>query len=397
MDSIPRFDGTEAKRFARKFESAMLILKEDEDKRMALFFGTAVEPDTVADRWYEELEDKVKESYIEVKKAMLKRFCKTGVDAEKGMAALNKLNDMKLSDEDVGTRMSTGVTRTQRFVDEVEKLLPRIPKETTDLSKLVALQSGMGPHLKRMIANKQLHQFEDVMDWLRDMSETDINDIRRNVVIDSRAGWRLTNPFNQYSGSNTSNYQQSTSYQQNAPYQQSGNYRPQPLQSQSFQSNRQQGYSSPAKGGANVTSEHQAKIDEWCKRNPNIEDPPAESGYPCVPGTEAPGTNECYKCGYKGHRSRECTGVVLPILEQRYRYNVSTKKIAEKGFGSYQRNDYQRMDYRGQASGSNNTPVPIRAIGGYFGENYIGDECSDMIVEEGRDWLNEGNDYGLGQ
>ncbi|CAK5278500.1 unnamed protein product [Mycena citricolor] len=49
-----------------------------------------------------------------------------------------------------------------------------------------------------------------------------------------------------------------------------------------------------------------------------------ETGYPLAPGTQAPCSRECWKCGYPRHGSGECTAPFVPGDERRFRYLCHT-------------------------------------------------------------------------
>ncbi|CAK5284716.1 unnamed protein product [Mycena citricolor] len=49
-----------------------------------------------------------------------------------------------------------------------------------------------------------------------------------------------------------------------------------------------------------------------------------ETGYPLAPGTQAPCSRECWKCGYPRHGGGECTAPFVPSDERRFRYLCHT-------------------------------------------------------------------------
>lgn len=393
MDTIPRFSGSEPKLFLRKFEAAMLMLKEDVDERKAIYLATAMDPDTAADRWLKSVPSGLRGNYPLMVDSFKKKFCKDEMDTEKGMIALNRLSEMKLADEDIGV-VRDGKSRNRKYVEEVEKLLTKIPKDTTETSKAVALLANMGAHTRRLIQNRRLYKFDEIMDFVRDMGEMDVDEVRRNVMIDRGSGWRNSYTFSPQTSPQQYRPQQplrsfNSSYQQRQPQ-----YSQQATYSGSTSFDDQNIPPEESRGRMNkgsVAPDQQVRIDSWMKAHPGVSDPPAESNFPLTPGRLPAGNSECYRCGQRGHRSRDCTGNPLPQMEQRYRYNVSSQKIADRSFSF--------------GTGAN-AAAPIRSIAYREPEYRDMDEDYEYglssvpsweLQESGRGWLDSENDYRLGQ
>ncbi|KAJ9091301.1 hypothetical protein QFC21_007256 [Naganishia friedmannii] len=86
--------------------------------------------------------------------------------------------------------------------------------------------------------------------------------------------------------------------------------------------------SAPTGGWAPVTPELQRRIDEYLTENKGVR---ADVPFPQMPGTEAPGSGECFGCGIKGHSGAFCTRPKLPKPDQEHRFAVH---MATRGRGA---------------------------------------------------------------
>ncbi|SPO27261.1 uncharacterized protein UTRI_10378 [Ustilago trichophora] len=61
--------------------------------------------------------------------------------------------------------------------------------------------------------------------------------------------------------------------------------------------------------------------------------PPTDKPYPLTPGTVPAGTNECHRCGQRGHFIAACTNPPVPQAEQHYRrqYGANSRDRRRQG------------------------------------------------------------------
>ncbi|KAJ7042335.1 hypothetical protein C8F04DRAFT_98570 [Mycena alexandri] len=77
---------------------------------------------------------------------------------------------------------------------------------------------------------------------------------------------------------------------------------------------------------------YQAQVNEWNQRNGHLAAgmiDVAVTGYPLTPGTAAPRSGECWKCGVAenpNHKGKACPYPLIPLLEKRFR-NVCTSYL----------------------------------------------------------------------
>ncbi|SNX85308.1 uncharacterized protein MEPE_04017 [Melanopsichium pennsylvanicum] len=67
-------------------------------------------------------------------------------------------------------------------------------------------------------------------------------------------------------------------------------------------------------------AQYQAALQQFQRDHPRVTmQPPLDQPYPLTPGTAPAGSNECHRCGHRGHFSTACPNTPVPQAEQTYR------------------------------------------------------------------------------
>lgn len=99
---------------------------------------------------------------------------------------------------------------------------------------------------------------------------------------------------------------------------------PPPSTRERFHEIRQLTYPDSSEGHA----QYREAMRDFAQRHPRVStQPPLDEPYPLTPGTQPAGSNECHRCGQRGHFVDSCPNAPVPQAEQTYRrmYGAGTR------------------------------------------------------------------------
>ena len=345
---IPRFKGRDDIEWLDTFELAMLDrgLAED-DQEMAKYFARLMGKGP-PQSWYNGLDDETKSSYDLLKAQWHDEFDEE--TSTKLDSTLTRFLALRLPDPQVGA--VDPVTRKYRhvtFADHAADLATDIPSsEMSDRVKTRDLYERMGPSLRTYLYGLGHHQdnVKAIAKVIRDLTPDDINQILEPV----RTAHRIRQ-LEDHSNRSAPRIPQVHFDPPRPPQQQFDERRP-PMQATIAPAQPQH---APNNTYA-TTSAHLAEIRAWEEKYGRDTAPTLETQYPLTPDTSAPATGECFRCGKRGHKRKECQGVPIPVKEGNYRYLLYLSK----------QNSNQTGPTNGQvttpATSSNSLPLPLRAM-----------------------------------
>lgn len=370
---IDMFDGANARDWLKSFQRVMLSSQVTASKTVLRFFESYLKSESDAEYWYEtEVPASAKGSWDTVEPIFKARWCTHKDSVQQRLDALGKLMKMRLMDSDVCKLTPQGGTALHvRWCTEMDAIARKVPKDTSDSTKLAALKANIGPHTKRLLESKgALDSFKAALEAIRDLGEADQDEIRRGVRLDSLAAY----PFP--AQRDVTARQAPAAWTDPALSPSTPPMNPRQWSSRQPPQQRAEPYDGPGTaavgmpGGPGASSQtktaprvadpgHQKALDDWYRATGGVVTP--ANPPPITPGTLPAGSTECCRCGTKQpyqHLYKECPGAFpeVPQVEQRWRFMVSQMKRER---AQAQRADMERP---GPTSQANATPLGVRAV-----------------------------------
>jgi hypothetical protein len=366
--SIPRFTGRQDEEWLDTFELGMLDRGlVDDDKEIAKYFARLMGKGA-PQSWFTSLDETTKSSYALLKEQWLAEYEEE--ETTKLDSTLTSFLALRFTDTQVGAiDPNTKKFRHITFADQAADLAADIPSsEMSDRVKTRDFYERMGPSLRTYLYGLGHRQssVKTIAKAIRDLTSNDITQILEPVRMASRIRQleESARPSTCYVPQQSQPQPQQQSFSQRPPMQ------PAVAPAQDRRSLLPTGV---------VDQNHLREIEAWETKFGRNMEPTLETQYPLTPDTSAPATGECFRCGKRGHRRKECSGVPIPTKEGNYRYLLYLSKQGNA-------KQFAQDPNATPATSSNSLPLPLRRLDA---DDAQGDESTFLSETAEADMFND--------
>jgi hypothetical protein len=334
---IPKFGGDDFRAWFNDFQNCMLLLDCDENRaKQAKFFRVNLIEGSAASIWFDTCVPEAAKSDWNALVPLLRAKFDDSIEDKR--AAFRVLTTTKLEDGEIGASDQKGTLKHVAWTRTIAIAKQRAGQDPDNLNAFLVL-NNVGPHLRLLlmatgalgtvgqICSKVEALTPNEVETIRDMvrRERDTAEMRTKVAqLEKRLARQPLEPvqYERYVPAAAVPFQRSSWDSQNIP--------------PSTEDVRVEPGPFPATPDGH--KRYRTAVESFYKKHGDGAYASLSKPFPLSPGTEAAGSNECFKCGRSSHLRPQCTATYsLPENEQRYRGSVM-KQRRENGLGGSQNN-----------------------------------------------------------
>ena len=319
--------------FIKRFESKDLKDTMSEERKV-MAFSNRLKSGNTAEEWFDELDEEEKVSWAEVKRVFAKRWPKKTASSRSAQDKSNRLKAHILKENELGVWREEDGRDELSHVLWADKALTLANDVPDPAGLLIPEVRRLLPEVIRDKIEPEFPTWEEFIKAVKAISKSSIDDALEkeksfcHTIEESRAATAAARAVLQQSPTAPLRHMlqnMAISQYPRAPFPQP-QFRPTPSQQTPsaaqaptpalppfvFRSNELRA----ADARANALPHHAntpaglasyaAQIAAWNKAFPGRLKANEFCPYPLTPGTAALGSNECFSCGFTGHRAPEC-------------------------------------------------------------------------------------------
>jgi hypothetical protein len=326
----------------------MLLLDyEENNAKQAKFFKVNLIEGSVAYQWYygASVSDEARGDWSRLLPLLKARFDNSMEDRQ---AAFVHISTSRLQDQEVGRKTATGEMEHVLWARKMAVANQRAGQDPDNNNVFLVMQN-IGPYTRNLlVATNSSTSVSKICLKVESLTPTEVDSIKSMVDRESENASmkaQLARLERQFTDRNSTFVNRAASYQSIPTYQQ-----PQYTQNSLGLENVEPTSQMPVAQSPENIERYKAAVCEFYKKWGPNSFASLSRPFPLTPGTDAAGSNECFKCGKADHLRDQCTAsYTLPENEQRYRGSVMKQKRERRALGQ-------------SVGGPNNTPLgrPIR-------------------------------------